>query len=263
MAKWMLLLTTLPYVVGVLVVKLLLGYFFDFSGVMEFSDVALVLTGGIFLIGFMLAGTMADYKESEKIPGEIACALETAEDTIEQASMNAKDPSRLDTGEIKKNLIYVGESILKWLRKQETQESMYNSLNAFTLKVSEMEKLGANGGACGKIMGDIHNLRKLTTRVAVISRTGFLATGYALLEVLIACIFIILMIARFKNIMAEIVVVIFVSLIYVYMYRLIKDVDDPFEYDVEKEPGVTEIPLFPIEEYLERLKKRAYASKKD
>jgi hypothetical protein len=256
MAKWMLLLTTVPYVVGILVIKFSLGYFLNFSGVMEFSEVALVLTGGIFLIGFMLAGTMADYKESEKMPGEIACALETAEDTIEQASYNSKDPSKLNPKEIKKHLLLVGDAILKWLRKQESQEAMFQSLNNFTLQISEMEKLGANGGACGKIMGDVHNLRKLTTRMAVISRTGFLATGYALLEVLIACIIIILMISRFKNTMSEVIVVAFVSLIYIYMYRLIKDVDDPFEYDIEKEPGVTEIPLFPIEEFLERLKKR-------
>jgi hypothetical protein len=261
MAKWMLLLTTIPYVLGVLAVKLILGHFLEFNGVMDFSEVALVLTGGIFLIGFMLAGTMADYKESEKIPGEIACALETAEDTIEQACMNAKDPSRLDVPSLKKALIYVGETIIEWLVQKKTQSDMYASLNFFALKVAEMEKLGANGGACGKIIGDINTLRKITTRMAVISRTGFLATGYALLEVLIACIFVILMISRFKNSMSEAVVVCFVSLIYVYMYRLIKDVDDPFEYDPNGgEPGVTEIPLFPIEEFLERLKDRVEKS---
>jgi hypothetical protein len=150
----------------------------------------------------------------------------------------------------------VGDVILKWLRKQESAETMFQTLNNFILQVSEMEKLGANGGGCGKVMGDIHNIRKLVTRISVISRTGFLATGYALLEVLIASIFIILMISKFKSTISEIIIVGFVSLIYIYMYRLIKDIDDPFEYDISKELGVTEIPLFPIEEYLERLQKR-------
>jgi len=256
MEKWKLLLTTLPYVLGILVVKFFLSYLLNFTGIMEFSEVALVLTGGIFLIGFMLAGTMADYKESEKIPAELACALETAEDTIEQLTYNAKDPSKFNVKEIKKNLLTMGDVILKWLRKQESAETMFQTLNNFILQVSEMEKLGANGGGCGKVMGDIHNIRKLVTRISVISRTGFLATGYALLEVLIASIFIILMISKFKSIISEIIIVGFVSLIYIYMYRLIKDIDDPFEYDISKEPGVTEIPLFPIEEYLERLQKR-------
>jgi hypothetical protein len=31
-----------------------------------------IIAGGIFLFGLILTGTMADYKESEKIPAEIA-----------------------------------------------------------------------------------------------------------------------------------------------------------------------------------------------
>ncbi len=90
----------------------------------------------------------------------------------------------------------------------------------------------------------------------MISRTGFLAPGYALLEVLIACIILILMIAKFKSTGAELVITFFVTLIYIYMYRLIKDVDDPFEYSESGEPGATEVPLFPLEEYMARLKSR-------
>ena len=49
-------------------------------------------------------------------------------------------------------------------------------------------------------------------------------------------------------------------LVNIYMYRLIRDVDDPFEYEDGKEPGVTEIPLFPITEYRERLQSRIEAA---
>ena len=53
-----------------------------------------------------------------------------------------------------------------------------------------------------------------------------------------------------------VIVVTFVTLIYVYMYRLIKDIDDPFEYASEGQPGVSEVPLFPLTEYLERQEAR-------
>ncbi|HMZ57824.1 MAG TPA: hypothetical protein PL048_03550 [Leptospiraceae bacterium] len=145
---------------------------------------------------------------------------------------------------------------LKWLLKKLSQEEMYSALSRLGTYVCKFEKEGVNGGLCGKMLGDIHNVRKLVTRVGVISRTGFLATGYALLEVLIACIIAVLMIAKFKNLIAEMIIVAFVTLIYVYMYKLIKDVDDPFEYDPDGETGVSEIPLFPMEEYIERLEKR-------
>ena len=34
-----------------------------------------ILTGIIFILGFLLAGVVTDYKESEKIPNEIAASL--------------------------------------------------------------------------------------------------------------------------------------------------------------------------------------------
>src|SRR3954468_4617784 len=80
--KWKLLLTTLPFALVALAVKVVLHRAFAFEGVVEFSDIGVVLTGAVFLIGFMLSGTMADYKESEKLPGELACALEGFEDAL-------------------------------------------------------------------------------------------------------------------------------------------------------------------------------------
>ena len=80
--KWKLMLTTLPITLFILLLKLGIVHGLNYDGLVKFSEIGLVITGGIFLIGFMLAGTMADYKESEKIPSEIACAIETIEDTI-------------------------------------------------------------------------------------------------------------------------------------------------------------------------------------
>jgi hypothetical protein len=42
----------------------------------------------------------------------------------------------------------------------------------------------------------------------------------------------------------------------VYMYRLIKDIDDPFEYSEDGVKGASEVALFPLEEYKERAEKR-------
>jgi hypothetical protein len=260
-SKWSLLVTTIPYVAVILLIKIVLTNIFGYSGWIKFSDVALVLTGGIFLTGFMLAGTMADFKESEKLPGELACLFESAEETFTSISQTCKSNI-----EVLPSLEQLLSSILifrKWLVKEVTQEEMYNGLTKLSQRIIEIEKAGANGGACGKIYGDVHSIRKIATRMAVISRTGFLATGYALLEVLISCIILILLISNFQSEYAEKILVFFVSMIYIYMYRLIKDIDDPFEYNVEGAAGAAEIPLFPIDEYLERLIKKIEKLKLD
>lgn len=66
-------------------IRFVLDQYFEFTGVIDFSDLAPVLTGGVFLIGLMLNGVLSDYKESEKIPGELACSFETMLETIRWA----------------------------------------------------------------------------------------------------------------------------------------------------------------------------------
>lgn len=254
MLKWRLLLTTLPVVAAVVLLKVLLGRAFHFDGFIDFTDLALVLTGGIFLIGFMLAGTMADYKESEKLPAELAAQLETLEDSLEHAIAVNKTP--IDRAAVLGVFREMTDGIYRWVLNERTQEQMFESIHQLTVALRDLELQGAHGGAVGKMTGDVDKIRKIVTRLGVISRTGFLATGYALLEMLIGLIICLLMISAFKSLAAELIVISFVTLIYIYMYRLIRDIDDPFEYSRDGQQGSSEVALFPITEYLERFDKR-------
>jgi len=97
------------------------------------------------------------------------------------------------------------------------------------------------------------------TRIAVISRTGILPPAYALLETLMVILMVLLLAAKFKAPLAEYILVPFVTLIYVYMLRLIRDVDDPFDYAAGGQRGGAEVELFPLEEFTVRLEARVAA----
>jgi len=96
------------------------------------------------------------------------------------------------------------------------------------------------------------------TRIAVISRTGILPPAYALLETLMVILMVLLLAAKFKAPLAEYILVPFVTLIYVYMLRLIRDVD-PFDYAAGGQRGGAEVELFPLEEFTVRLEARVAA----
>jgi hypothetical protein len=122
--------------------------------------------------------------------------------------------------------------------------------------ISQVERDGG-GAYASKALGELHSLRRSVTRIGVISRTGFLPPAYAILETLTVMIIILLMAAKFKSPLSEFILVPFVTLIYVYMLRLIKDIDDPFEYGPDGSmQGGAEVELFPLDEYLARLKSR-------
>lgn len=253
MLKWRLFLSTLPYVVAVLGVKLALERFLGFQGWIEFSDMSPVLTAGTFLTGFMLAGTLADYKEAEKLPAELACVLESIEETFAQVAQGREG---FDLQARRKVVLETGTSVWQWLHRVRPPEEMFASLERLGACIAELEKHGA-GPHASRALREVHNLRRATTRIGVISRTNFISSGYALLEVLTVIILGMTLIGHFKNFLTEVVLVPFITLIFVYMLRLIRDLDDPFEYSADGARGAVEVELFPLKEYLDRLRVRA------
>ena len=252
MIKWKLMLTTLPITLIFVLLKLYIVHGLQYEGLVRFSDIGLVITGGIFLIGFMLAGTMADYKESEKLPAELACAIETIEDTL---LLGHSFKGGFDLSEARKQLNEVTESIINWFKFGGSEEEVFRRINSITSIALTMEKASV-GAICARITGEQHNLRKLFSRINVIKKTGFLVTGYALLEVLSVIIIGLLLVSNFENDTIAIIIVSFLTQIFVYMLRLIRDVDQPFEYSPNGVVRAADIDLFPLLDYDARAKKR-------
>jgi len=251
--KWKLMISTLPIVLAILGVKLFLGLVLGFDGLIDFSDVGIILTAGVFLTGFLLAGTMADYKEAERLPAEISCTLETIEEIFVLAA--AGRPA-LQLPELRQELLLLTDEIKSWLMKARTTDDVYAAMTRLANILRKLEETGA-GPYASRAVPQLLMLRRSISRIDVIVRTGFLPPAYALLESLIIMIISLMLIARFRSLIAECLMVPFVSLIYLYMLRLIKDVDNPFDFQGGvRGPEAGEVALFPLDEYRERLAAR-------
>ncbi|MDX2015271.1 MAG: hypothetical protein SFW67_34080 [Myxococcaceae bacterium] len=253
MLKWRLMLTTLPFVALVTGVKAALEFGVGWGGAVEFADVGVVLTAGVFLTGFLLTGTISDYKEAEKLPAEVATTLELLEEILVLAASTR--PS-LKLSELRASLLTMTDGIRDWLYKRATSAQVFDTLSAFNGVLQTLERDGA-GPYASRAVPQLAGLRKTISRMDVISRTGFLPPAYALLETLLGLILILVVSAKYKSQLAEFILVPVLTLIYVYMLRLIRDVDDPFDYSPDgQRRGGAEVELFPIEEYRARLKSR-------
>jgi hypothetical protein len=249
--------TTLPYVAAILAVKLFLEFALGFSGLVDFSDVGIVLTAGVFLIGFLLAGTMADYKDAERLPAELASTLESIEEIFVLAATNHPG---LDPTGLRRGLLTMTDAIKDWLLKKPPVKDVYQEMAALNGFIQQLEREGA-GPYASRAVPQLLAVRRSVSRIDVIARTGFLPPAYALLEVLIGMIIALVLIARFKSIAAECLLVPFVALINIYMLRLIRDVDNPFDYETDgREHGSGEVMLFPLDEYRARLAARVDAA---
>ena len=169
MAKWKLMLTSTPIALGVVAIKINLIEALNFEGWVELNDIALVVSAGVFLIGFMLAGTMADYKESERIPGEIAPAIESIEETCINLSNKVNFPQKM----VFSSCQNLAQQIDDWFLKKVSTEQMFAALHNFNQTITGLDNAGANPSVMSRVFNELNMLRHILTRSSVISRTGF------------------------------------------------------------------------------------------
>jgi hypothetical protein len=159
---------------------------------------------------------------------------------------------KVDLAPFRECILGAAESIHAWLTRKLDQERMFDAVGAIAEKMVDAE----HGGHTARAFAELNTLRKGVTRAGVISRTGFLPIGYSLLEAILTLCFLLLIVSHFKHRISEIVIVTFVALMYNYMYRLIRAIDDPFSFAPGGLRGTADVELFPLIEFIDRLKKK-------
>lgn len=231
-------------------------YKIQLIGVFDFSDVTIVYTGAFFVISLILAGTLTDYKESERIPGEIASNLESIEDwmilglkapRIVNPSINTEP---LDKEYVKNQLIISSNQIVSWIHSKE-KDSL--SIFPFIRNLNEVAYYyvlrGADREAVKGIQENTNQLRKNLTRIYAISRTNFIKPAYTLAQSILSIIIFLLLMAKFKTPIGDMVVTFSLSFVFIYLYFLIVSLDDPFNITSK-----TKVDLKPLYRFTDRLK---------
>jgi hypothetical protein len=118
--KWYLAIAIIPILLVVFILKLL---FHKFG--LEFISLNALFTSLIaattFLIGFLITGVISDYKESEKIPGDMAAGLEALYDEIYILDKNKGDASTKNFLAFYREFL---KSIIDWFYRKEKTRSI-------------------------------------------------------------------------------------------------------------------------------------------
>jgi hypothetical protein len=78
-SRWKLAAKTIPFVVIIVLVKFAVHYL-GYEFLTLNSLFTAIISANMFLIGFLISGTLVDYKEGEKLPGDLSASLETMTD---------------------------------------------------------------------------------------------------------------------------------------------------------------------------------------
>ncbi|CAK0775356.1 conserved membrane hypothetical protein [Gammaproteobacteria bacterium] len=243
MLKWKLLLTTLPFVAGMIVITFIRQSVLEIPGLIEFSDFSPVVTATALIIGFMYSGVIADYKESEKLPSQIILSLEAIHDTFSELALAGKP---VDLSYARRQHFAVLSTVEDWLMNRVSLSQCWEALRGLNEITAHIERAGASTAHTGRTLAETVNLRAAVNRIHIIRTTSFIQTGYVLLYALVSAVLLLLLIANFKSLVSQYLIVASLSLIYIYLIFLIHDLDNPFDYADGIQVGSSEVSLDPL-----------------
>jgi hypothetical protein len=249
--KWSLAIKIIPLLIGVVVLKLIfhkLGW-----EVLELNALfTSIIAATTFLLGFLITGVISDYKESEKIPGELASSLEVLHDETSIIYKNKKDKTAKEFLDFQLKFL---DSLNQWFYKKEKTTVIMDKITKMNDYFLTFESL-TQAAFISRMKQEQNNIRKLITRVHTIRETSFVGSAYAIVEALAFFLITGLIFLKVEPFYGSLFFVVLVSFMVLYMIFLIRDLDDPFEYKEHGESG-SEVSLKPIHDLEKRLKERS------
>jgi hypothetical protein len=108
-----------------------------------------------------------------------------------------------------------------------------------------MEREGIQANYIIKMKNEQVNIRKIVLRIDTIRDTEFVGSAYTIVETMGFLIAVGLIIMKIEPFYASLFFTLVVTFLISYMFFLIKDLDNPFDYSANGESG-TEISLKPV-----------------
>jgi hypothetical protein len=248
--KWRLVLKLLPILFVFSFLKWIV-HFYNLEFLTMNALFSSLIAGTIFLIGFLVAGVLSDYKESEKIPGEIASCLDTLSD--DALSIHYKKKDEL-ANQWLQHVLQTQTLIMDWLYQKTSFQTLLDHIENYSEHYAKLEDW-VPVNYIVRLKQEQSSLRKMLIRIQVIRDTGFVSSAYAIVESLAVLISFGLLLIKIEPFYESLFFLGFVIFLVLYMLFLIRDLDNPFEYSERGEtPG--EVALFPIHEVRERLKNK-------
>ena len=250
-SKWGIFLKAFPYVISVLAARYLVQHVLEIKVAFNFGDISSILTATTLIVALMLTGVLADYKESEKIPTTIARSL----DAFDGAAWRGLDVVGQDGHWARVRVYNIAEAVNSWLTGQCDDATMWKAQRDGSNIILEVEKQGAPFHYIQRMMEVNSNLGSALARIQVIRDTSYIAPGYALMELLVGAIMVMMTFIQFPAPYIEWPIAGALTLLYAYLVLLVKDVDDPFEYGVDgQNTSAADVDLSPFLRLMEDLR---------
>ncbi len=232
----------LPVIAGVIILK---------AGLMHFgwqplplpALVTAVVSANVFLLGFLISGSLPDYKEAERLPSEIAANLDALTD--EALILRITKPKESASEECLNRILDLVAIIKTWFHKKASTSEVMMELRKLNESFADFEPL-TQANFIVRMKQEQQTLRRHILRVRTIREVSFVSTAYAIGESFTAFTVILLLLTNMSEFSQSLVFTGGLSFLIIYMIALVKDLDNPFHYHAGRR-GEDEVDVAPLD----------------
>lgn len=213
-----------------------------------------LIAGSIFLIGFLLAQVLGEYREAERMPADIRTALEAIHDDV---LFLARRQARVDVAGFRAALTDIVRTFDEGLGVKGGHRNLAPAIarvGGLSDLFLELQDLDISERYIVRLKGGQDTLRHAFLRVAHIQKMEFVPSVHVLVQTLVVASLFILLFLRTSGAWESMLILIFVGYMFVYSLMLIKELDEPFR---EGEGTVDDVSLFQLREFLAKIEAEA------
>lgn len=226
MKKYMLVLKALGIVAVLTAIKLVVDHF-NLDVIATSPVITAIVAGVIFTIAIIFTGVLSDYKESEKIPGELAASIKSLyRDT--GVLIKIDGPLALH---IREHILELIDTISNNFQNNRWRLKEINPVtNKIDTDINTAYEKGLPPPMIVKMRNELAAIDRLIYRVEIIMETSFIPAAYHISIISIVAVLLILMFTRMDPYYEGILLFGSVAFVLTSLLMLIQDMDNPFEY---------------------------------
>jgi len=225
MTKWGLIFKAFWITLSLLMVRLVFDYLnFDILSVT--SLITAFIGGAIFTIAIIFAGTLTDYKESEKIPSEIATSIRSFYSDLDLVRVQDKTIVHRMQENTAALLRCINTNFRNNVWNMEEMDSAVDTLNE---DIGRLVDLNVPPNFIIKLKTEMTNIDRISHRVKTIAETSFIPAAYAISELAAAGVIILLFFVQLDPFYEGLILFTVLCMLLTALLLLIRDMDNPFE----------------------------------
>jgi hypothetical protein len=246
MKKYMFILRSLGIVAILVAVKLIVDHF-NLDVIMVSPVITGIVAGVIFTIAIIFTGVLSDYKESEKIPGELAATIKSL---YRDTGVLVKIDQALAL-HIREHIIELIDTISANFQSNRWKLRELNpAINRIDEDINTAYEKGLPPPMIVKMRNELAGIDKIIYRVEIIMETSFIPAAYHIAIISISAVLLTLLFTKMDPFYEGILLFGSVSFVLISLLMLIQDMDNPFEYGKSSAADVDLKILFKLKDCL-------------